>query len=72
MCGQQTTYTACFMILDLFSSVKFKIGESKSASVTYSSFIECGRCNKSKIFLISSWKNVTTNWLSSCDTLTWA
>ena len=63
---------SCFMILDLFSYVTFKIGESISASVTCSSFTECGRCNKYKRLLISSWKNVKTNWLSSCDTLAWA
>ena len=60
---------SCFTILDLFSYVTFNIGESKSASVTCSSLTECGRCNKSKIFWISSWKNVRTNWFSFWDTL---
>ena len=55
------------MILDLFSYVTFKMEESKSASVTCSSFT-VEDLTIQRFFWISPWKNVTTNWLSSCDT----
>lgn len=60
------------MIFDLLSYFIFKIGASKSASVIFSSSSVCGRCKILKTFLICSWKNVTVNWLSSCETLTCA